>query len=127
QTPIQREAALRALGNAGLKENVPLVLQEASSADESVRRGAAAALRKTPTAQTTPALIGLVSDPAPSVAGEALRSLSEHPVGASELDALAAQVLAGNTSRKNDPALVTFLAAHLEAGPSVTKMLEYLA
>src|SRR5262249_36507934 len=80
-TPEEREGALRSLGNAGLDENVPIVLAATRDADDSVRAAAASALRKTVSVETTSALLGLATDPATGVGTEALSALSERALG----------------------------------------------
>lgn len=123
---VERVAALRALGNAGLTQNVPWVLPHTQSDDPSTRRAAAAALRKTQTPETTTALVTLLRDADPLVQKESLTSLDEHRLGPADLDTLATQLLSGATNKEADAEWVNFLSSHLHAGPAVPRMLEFL-
>jgi len=123
----EREAALRALGNAGLRENIPVVLVQTEAAEAGTRRAAAAALRRPQTRETTDALLRLLADPQPTVQFEALTSLALHRLTPADLDSLAAVVLAGATSREVDADLVNFLAQHLHTSPATSRCLEFLA
>ncbi len=127
QDSIQRDAALRALGNAGQAENLPRVLAQTAATEPTTRRAAAAALRSPQTRETTDALVGLLRDPQPAVQIEALTSLDEHRLTPSDLEALATVVLSGATAREADADLVNFLAQHLHTSPAVPRALEFIA
>jgi hypothetical protein len=120
--PADRAAALRALGNAGLPEDVPLALAEVHADDVAVRAAATAALRHVVTAETTAALIDGAADPAQPVGAEALQALAGRDLGDAELDKLAAAV--DSASRSNDALLVNIAAARLASSPEAATLLE---
>ncbi len=76
---------LRALGNAGLDKDVDLILQHSHSEAPEVRQSAAAALRKTDTAEATKGLLMLVGDGNWAVQAEALSSLETRTLNAEVL------------------------------------------
>src|SRR5262249_38253832 len=76
---------LRALGNAGLDRDVDLILQHSHSEAPQVRQSAAAALRKTDTAEATKGLLTLVGDGNWAVQAEGLSSLETHRLNAEVL------------------------------------------
>jgi HEAT repeat protein len=117
--------ALRAIGNAGLAENVPLVLAELDADDSSVRAAAAAALRKTARPETTRALLVLAGDGAEAVSAEALDSLRGRDLDDAQGAELAA--LLPRLSVANQPQLADLLIEHLGDGAWAARALQDLA
>ena len=107
----ERAMLLRALGNAGMNENVPMLAAAAQDDDADVRRAAAVGLRLTDTPESTAALIALAGDPNPSVQSSALAALDKHALSPAELTTLAELVLRGATAELNDQTLIALLAA----------------
>lgn len=83
------EGAVRALGNAGFVRNVPKILAEKDDPREEVRAAVASALRKTRIPSATRALLDLSNDRDATVQRTAYQSLSEHPLDATTLGAIA--------------------------------------
>jgi hypothetical protein len=121
----EKRDALRALGNAGLDENVSLVMGERKAEDPSVRAAAAAALRKTATPETTLALIDLAGDDAQMVSAEALSSLRGRDLDGTQGDGLVA--LAPRLADVNQPELANLLIEHLGEGDWAFRALKQLA
>jgi hypothetical protein len=117
--------ALRAIGNAGLPENVALVLAERDAEDPSVRAAAAAALRKTAGPETTRALLALAGDGAEPVSAEALDSLRGRELDGAQGAELAA--LLPRLSAANQPQLADLLIEHLGDSAWAARALQELA
>lgn len=114
----QRAGLLRALGNAGDDGAVSAVLQHVGDEDASVRAAAAAALRKTPSAEAQAALLSLATDTVEDVRLEALDALSTQP-RTPELSRELAMTLAKEqaASPRTEGELVTLIAREKQLTP----------
>jgi hypothetical protein len=120
--PAERAAALRALGNAGLTDDVPLAVAALGASDVEERAAATAALRHVVTPETTAALLDRVADPAAPVGAEALSALAARPLDDAELDRIAAAV--DSASRETDGLVVNLAASRLASSPNAAALLE---
>lgn len=100
---------LRALGNAGLVEDVPLLAGYAADQDPSVRAAAATALRKTQAPAAEAALLGLAADPDPYVQGRALHTLTAYTLNPAHFEELRHVVVQGRLGPGNTAMLLTLL------------------
>jgi len=105
-----KELALRAMGNAGLEENVDRLVEHTKSDDGAVRAAAADALRKNHTEDSVAALLELLKDPEWRVQQAALSSLTYYQLTVQESQRVEGYVVAGVVSPQNDPLLVNVLA-----------------
>ncbi len=116
--PAERSGLLRALGNAGDEDSVAAVLPHVDDEEASVRASAAAALRKTPSAEAQAALLSLAADPVEDVRLEALGALSLQPrtpeLGRELATALASEHAA---SPRTEGELVTLIAREKQLTP----------
>lgn len=105
-----KELALRAMGNAGLEENVGTLVEHTKSKAGSERAAAADALRKNHTDESVTALLELLKDPEWRVQQAALSSLTYYKLTVQESQRVEGYVVAGVVSPQNDPLLVNVLA-----------------
>ncbi|MBJ6761076.1 HEAT repeat domain-containing protein [Myxococcaceae bacterium JPH2] len=127
RAPDAQRTYLRALGNAGLAENIARVLPFADAADPGVREATATALRKTPSPDATATLLHLARAPEQRVQAAALDSLREHPLDAASLTMLR-DVVVGGTLRPGSESLVAnLLERRLDGGPVVVQALQALS
>jgi hypothetical protein len=124
--PRDREMLLRALGNAGREDNAPTLVEYTRSDDPRLRHAAATALRTSTSASSNDVLIGLVEDVEPAVQSAALGSLVGHPLAGPQVAALDTAARSGKLDAVNAAQLVTVLAGHIAAEPSVRETLQFL-
>jgi hypothetical protein len=108
--PAEKTVAIRAMGNAGLEENVDRLVQQTKDASTEVRAAAADALRKNHTAESTEALLTLLQDPEWEVQQSALTSLSRYSLSVAEVTRIEELLVAGVVGSRNDPLVVSVLA-----------------
>ena len=101
---------LRALGNVGLEENVPTLVDYTKNGETKVRVAAADALRDTHNEKSMSALLELLKDPEWEVQQAALGSLAGYTLSPSEAQSVEDLVVSGVVGSRNDPLLVTVLA-----------------
>ena len=106
----ERQFLLRALGNAGRADDVPVALEAARAASEDVRYASALALRHTDTPEATSALVSLLSDRNTAVQSAALVALAEHTLPAPQLEAIRAAVANGSVNAVNAAQLAGLLS-----------------
>ena len=124
--PAERAALIESLGNAGLTENLPLLLSSAGDEDASVRAATASALRKTDTPEANAALFQLAADGDSSVGYQALSSLRARSLDDDSLGRLESLLLAGRLDPENQPLLATLLQERLAQSPAALRILREL-
>jgi HEAT repeat protein len=107
--PEQQALYLRALGNAGDAEDLPVVADYAGSSEVEVRMAAAKAMRKLRDANSEALLYELFGDTSERVQSAALLALAERPLSESRLEDLRRLVVAGRVADTNLDALVNLL------------------
>ncbi len=124
--PADKRAAIAALGNVAMVEDVPVLVLASRDADPDVRGAAALALRHTGTEEGHRTLLGLLSDPDVSVQRFAIDALTHAKLGPADLRVAADAVLNGRTSRELDSRMVSLCAEHVDAGPPVRAILVHI-
>jgi hypothetical protein len=95
QGSLEKQALLRALGNASAPSVLPAVLPYAMDSDPAVRAACATALRNLQAPQTEAALLGLARDASATVQREAFRTLGGYRLEDRHVQALREAVVAG--------------------------------
>lgn len=126
QAAEDRAVLVRALGNAALPEQAPLLRELSRDAQAPVREAVATALRRQEGPEATAVLLGLAQDPVVEVQRGALAALVDRPLAAEELGALVQAVLEGRTARDSDGMLVSVLTTRMEDHPRVLEALRWL-
>jgi hypothetical protein len=108
--PGEQQYLLRALGNAGRADDVPVVVEASHSKSEEVRYASALALRHTDTPEATGALVSLLSDRNTAVQSAALVALAEHTLPAAQLGSIRAAVADGSVHAVNAAQLAGILS-----------------
>jgi hypothetical protein len=106
----EKAVALRAMGNAGLAENVDTLTEYTRHESPALRAAAADALRDTHTEKSVEALLELLQDRDWQVQQAALSSLSHYQLAPEESLRIEKLIVAGVVESRNDPLLVTVLA-----------------
>jgi hypothetical protein len=106
----EKAVMLRAMGNAGLEENVDTLSEYTKHESPGLRAAAADALRDTHTNKSVEALLGLLQDPEWRVQESALSSLAAYTLSPDEGRAIERLIVAGVVQSFNDPLLVTVLS-----------------
>ena len=122
----ERAVLVRALGNAALPEQAPLLRELSRDAQAPVREAVATALRRQEGPEATAVLLGLVQDPVVEVQRGALAALVDRPLTPDELGALLQSMLEDRTARGSDGLLVSALTPRLEESPRVAQALRHL-
>ena len=108
--PEHRALYLRALGNVGSPDDLPLIADGAAASEDDVRMAAARAVRKLDDAGSEGVLFDLLGDRSPRVQHAALVSLTTRPLPAHRLGDIDALVVEGRFDERNLDMLVGILA-----------------
>ena len=118
-----RDALVRGLGNAGFESSLDAILSQRASESEDVRVAVATSLRRIQGRRTQDALLGLVMDPQPRVAREALESLFRRPLDADGWTALHKAFDDGRIATEAYETLLNGLSAKRHESPQVIALL----
>jgi hypothetical protein len=123
QDSLEKQALLRALGNASVPSVLPAVLPFSMDADPAVRAACATALRNLQGPQTEAALQGLARDASATVQREAFRTLGGYRLEDRHVLALREAVVAGAVGAEVLEELLNLASAQARV-PGVRPLLE---
>ncbi len=126
KSPAARAAYLAALGNAGDPAQVARITKHARHEDPSVRRAAAAALRKTKTPEARSTLLDLAKDTNEEVQVAALDAFAVHPLESEEVRDLSRVLDAPALGGEATSTLVTLLLRQGSPGADVRDALAHV-
>jgi hypothetical protein len=118
-----RDALVRALGNAGFESSLDAILSQRASESADVRVAVATALRRIQGRRTQDALLGMVVDQEPRVAREALESLFRRPLDADGWTGLHKAFDQGQIPKDAYETLLSGLSAKRHESPEVIGLL----
>lgn len=125
-TKEEKTAWLGTLGNAGLADDVPLLLKYTRDEAPSVRAAAAGSLRKIQTPETEQALLTLSADADKNVRSRALSALRGYTLSPGHLAALEHQVGSGQLTEGDFPALMSVLQRNRHQPDAVLPVLDMM-
>lgn len=125
ETPEERAAALRAMGNAATPEVVDTIIAQTAAKAPVEREAAAVASRLLEPGLAIPKLIALLVDPSPGVQRAAINSMMGRLGDVDAYAQIRDAVLTDRVHRVNDPLLVNLLAGRTDL-PAVRQALEFV-
>ncbi len=118
-----QEAAVRGLGNAGMKSALEIITALHASPSVEVRRAVASALRKFDEPRAAETLVSLIGDADTATAVSAMQSLFRYELGASTWDAVERAYREGRIAKEADTTLVAVLSEKRGEDPRAVGLL----